>query len=556
MTSAIQWDVEVDVAVLGSGASGLVAALAAADAGASVAVLERSDRVGGTSAISGGIAWVPNNPHQARLGIDDSREKALAYLGSLSLGVMDMDLAATFVDRGPEMVRFLEERTPVRFHIAEGYPDYHPERPGGLPGGGRSLDPDLFAFEQLGDWAERVNRQGTDLHPQAPVVPITLLESMHSGIPSGAVLAERAGRDERGMGQALVGALLKGCLDRQLTPSTGTRALELVREGNAVVGLKAERDGRTLHVRARKAVILATGGFEWNVDLVKAFLRGPLIGPASPPDNEGDGLLMAMEVGAQLANMSEAWWMPTIPIPGDSVRGKPLYRLCLSERTLPGSLIVNRKARRFVNEAANYNDIGRAFHTFDPTHFGFANSEAWLVFDDAYYRKYPLAGFRAGDVKPEGLVHSGDTLAGLAGVLGLDAAELAATVARFNEYAVKGEDPDFERGRSAYDSYNGDRTLPAPFATLGALTQAPFHAIRIVAGALGTKGGPKTNSSAQVLDPRGRVIPGLYAVGNAMAGPTGMVYGGAGGTLGPGMTYGYIAGRAAAAEPRRGDGTG
>ena len=551
MTQPERWDLEVDVAVLGSGASGLVAALAAADAGASVAVLERSEKVGGTSAISGGIAWVPNNPHQARLGIEDSREKALTYLESLSLGVMDMELAATFVTRGPEMVRFLDERTPVHFHIAEGYPDYHPERPGGMPDGGRSLDPDLFAFSQLGDWAERVNRQGTDLHPQSPVVPITLQESMGGGLPTAEVLAARAVKDERGMGQGLIGALLKGCLDRQLSPSTGTRALELIRDGNAVIGLRAERNGQEIFVKARKGVILATGGFEWNADLVKAFLRGPLIGPASPPDNEGDGLLMAMEVGAQLANMSEAWWMPTIPIPGDSVRGKPLYRLCLMERTLPGSLIVNRKARRFVNEAANYNDIGRAFHTFDPTNFGFMNSEAWLVFDDAYYRKYPLAGFRPGDAKPEGLVHTGATLAELAAVLGLDAGTLAATVSRFNEFAVKGEDPDFDRGHSVYDSYNGDRTQKPPFATLGPLTEGPFHAIRIVSGALGTKGGPKTNSSAQVLDPRGRVIPGLYAVGNAMAGSTGMVYGGAGGTLGPGMTYGYIAGRAAAAEQRR-----
>lgn len=551
MTQPERWDLEVDVAVLGSGASGLVAALAAADAGASVAVLERSDKVGGTSAISGGIAWVPNNPLQARLGIEDSREKALTYLESLSLGVIDMDLATTFVTRGPEMVRFLDERTPLHFHIAEGYPDYHPERPGGMPGGGRSLDPDLFAFSQLGDWAERVNRQGTDLHPQSPVVPITLQESMGGGLPTADVLAARAAKDERGMGQGLIGALLKGCLDRQLSPTTGTRALELIRDGNAVIGLRAERAGQEIFVKARKGVILATGGFEWNAELVKAFLRGPLIGPASPPDNEGDGLLMAMEVGAQLANMSEAWWMPTIPIPGDSVRGKPLYRLCLMERTLPGSLIVNRKARRFVNEAANYNDIGRAFHTFDPTNFGFMNSEAWLVFDDAYYRRYPVAGFRPGDAKPEGLVHSGATFAELAAVLGLDAGTLAATVSRFNEFAVKGEDPDFDRGHSVYDSYNGDRTREPPFATLGPLTEAPFHAIRIVSGALGTKGGPKTNSSAQVLDPRGRVIPGLYAVGNAMAGSTGMVYGGAGGTLGPGMTFGYIAGRAAAAEPRR-----
>ena len=541
-----KWDYEVDVVVLGSGASGLVAAIAAADAGAKVAVFERADKVGGTSATSGGIVWVPNNPHQAQHGVQDSRESALAYLGSLSLGVMDMELATAYIDRGPEMIRYLETHTPLRFHLAEGYPDYHPEHPGGLAQGGRSLDPDLFAFSALGEWAARVNRQATDLHPQAPVVPITLSESMRSGMPSRDELARRSSLDMRGMGQALVGALLKGCLDRGLLLQLNTRAHELVLDGNAVIGVRAESAGANVFIKARKGVILATGGFEWNAALVKAFLRGPLIGPASPPENEGDALLMAMEAGAQLANMSEAWWMPTIPIPGDSVRGKPLYRLCLTERTLPGSLLVNRKAVRFVNEAANYNDIGRAFHNFDPNHFGFLNSEAWLIFDDAFFRKYPVAGFRRGDNTPNDLIHSAGSIAALAQQLALAPAVLEATVARFNEYAALGKDPDFARGESAYDAYNGDRTLPAPFATLGVLQRAPFHAVKVVSGALGTKGGPKTNVHAQVLDPRGRVIRGLYAVGNAMAGVTGMVYGGAGGTLGPGMTYGYIAGLAAA----------
>ncbi len=548
MNAPEKWNLEVDVLVLGSGASGLVAAIAAADSGASVAVLERADLIGGTSATSGGILWVPNNPHQAQHGVQDSRETALAYLGSLSLGVMDMELAAAFIDRGPEMIRFLEAHTPLHFHLAEGYPDYHAEHPGGLPQGGRSLDPDLFAFAELGEWAARVNRQTSDLHPQAPVLPITLTESMAAGLPSRAALAQRSLRDMRGMGQALVGALLKGCLDRKLSLQLNTRALALVRAGDAVIGVRAERDGGNVFIKARKGVVLATGGFEWNAELVRAFLRGPLIGPASPPENEGDGLLMAMEAGAQLANMSEAWWMPTIPIPDDSVRGKPLYRLCLMERTLPGSLLVNRKAVRFVNEAANYNDIGRAFHNFDPNHFSFMNSEAWLIFDDAFYRKYPVAGFRAGDNAPGGLIRTAHSIAALAEQLQLDPAVLEATVARFNEHAASGRDPDFARGESAYDAYNGDRTLAAPFATLGVLTQAPFHAVRVVSGALGTKGGPKTNVHAQVLNPRGGVIPGLYAVGNAMAGATGMVYGGAGGTLGPGMTYGYIAGLAAAAS--------
>jgi len=544
----MEFDLDTDVLVLGSGACGLTAAVAAADAGARVVVLERSDAIGGTSAVSGGIVWVPNNHLAPALGIADSREQALAYLESLSLGVMDMELATAFVDRAPEMVRFLEARTPLRFHIAENYPDYHPERPGGLAGGGRSLDPDMFSFAQLGEWAGRIRQARTDLHPQAPIQRFTLTEGLEKRVPPAEVLAARASRDERGLGEALVGALLRGCLDRGVDVRLGVRARELVRAGRAVVGVRAEQGERDVLVRAR-AVVLATGGFEWNAELVRAFLRGPLIGPASPPELEGDGLLMAMEAGAQLANMSEAWWMPTIPIPGDGVAGgKPLYRLCLAERTLPGSLIVNRRGKRFVNEAANYNDVGRAFHTFDPTHFSFANAEAWLVFDDTYYARYPLAGFSPRAPKPAGFLFSAASVEDLARAIEVDPEALAATVARFNEFAAQGEDPDFQRGRSVYDSYNGDRSRPRPFTTLGALTRAPFRAIKLVAGALGTKGGAKTNTSAQVLDPRGRVIPGLYAVGNAMAGATGLVYGGAGGTLGPGMTYGYIAGCEAAKE--------
>jgi succinate dehydrogenase/fumarate reductase flavoprotein subunit len=542
----MHFDLDTDVLVLGSGACGLTAAVAAADAGVRVTLLERSDLIGGTSAVSGGIVWVPNNHLEPAAGIADSRAQALAYLESLSLGVMDMELATAFVDRAPEMIRFLEARTQLRFHIAQNYPDYHPERPGGMPGGGRSLDPDMFSFDTLGEWARRIRQPGTDLHPQEKIQRTTLSEGLERSVPSADVLAARARRDERGRGQALVGALLRACLDRGVDVRTGVRARELVREGRAVVGARAEQGGRELLVRAR-AIVLATGGFEWNAELVRAFLRGPLLGPASPPENEGDAVVMALEVGAQLANMSEAWWMPTIPIPGDGVGGgKPLFRLCLAERTLPGSLIVNRRGQRFVNEAANYNDIGRAFHTFDPTHFSFLNAEAWLVFDDAYYGKYPLAGFAPRAPKPAGFLYSGASLGDLARAIGVDSDAFASTVARFNDFAAKGEDLDFQRGRSVYDSYNGDRSLPRPFTTLGPLVEPPFHAIKLVAGALGTKGGAKTNTSAQVLDPRGRVIPGLYAAGNAMAGATGLVYGGAGGTLGPGMTYGYIAGQDAA----------
>jgi succinate dehydrogenase/fumarate reductase flavoprotein subunit len=553
MTSA-PFDVQTDVLVLGSGGSGLTAALRAREAGAKVLVLEKAQRIGGTTAMSGGILWVPNNPHMAALGVTDSREEALAYLDSLSLGVMDMTMAAAFVDNAPDMIRWLEAHSPLRFTVASGYPDYHPENPGGKPQGGRSLDPALFSFRRLGAWAGRIGGKQTDLHPQAPVVPLSLLESLGRQAVDAGTVAERRQQDVRGMGLALVGALVLGCIERNIPIHTGVRAKELIQQDGEITGVIAERDGNPWRIRARRGVILATGGFEWNPELVKSFLRGPLDGPASAPENEGDGLLMAMSLGAALGNMSEAWWMPTIRIPDDTIQGKALYRLCLMERTLPGSLIVNRKGRRFANEAANYNDIGRAFHTFDPTEFAFENNPAWLIFDNRFLREYPLAGYGPGAPKPRGLVRSGTDLRRLAAEIDVPGDALTQTVERFNTFAATGQDPDFHRGVSAYDGFNGDRTRTGAAATLGTCSEAPFHAIQLVAGALGTKGGPRTDVNGRVLHVTGRVIPGLYAVGNAMAGSTGMVYGGAGGTLGPALTFGWLAGADAAARlPGRND---
>lgn len=539
-----RWDLEVDVAVLGSGASATTAAILAADSGVEVALLERAESVGGTTAISGGVLWLPNNHHMAEAGIEDSREDALAYLNSLSLGMMDGELVETLIDTGPEMLRYMEENTPVSLHVFEGYPDYHPENPGGKPEGGRSLDNDLFPFEELGPWADRINHQ-----PDAVFFPATMLEidsKRIDDVPPD-VMEERRSRDMRSTGQALAGSLIKGCLDREIPVHTATRARELILDENdAVVGVRAERDGAAWFVKARKAVVIATGGFEWNEELVRAFLRGPMTAPTSTPENEGDGLLMAMGAGAALGNMSEAWWIPGIHVPGDEMRGRTFARLILAERTWPRSIIVNRKGRRFMNEAANYNAVGHAFHTFDPNSFEFINLPAWLIVDSQY--QPPIARHQVGPDAPD-WIRRAYTLAELAAQIEVDADGLEETVARFNEGVANGHDPEFERGVSAYDSYNGDRWEKAPFTTLGPIDTPPYYAAQIESGALGTKGGPKTNTKAQVLRATGGVIPGLYAVGNAMAGATAMVYGGAGGTLGPGMTFGYIAGKSAAEEP-------
>ncbi|MCL2585896.1 MAG: FAD-dependent oxidoreductase [Streptosporangiales bacterium] len=537
---------EFDVVVLGSGAAGLVAAVAAADSGASVGLFEKADLVGGTTALSGGTTWIPANPHQP--GGEDSRADALAYLESLSHGLIDPGLAAALVDTGPAFIEWVERATPVRFHVVTGMPDYHPEHPGGKPGGGRSLDPALFRFGELGKWADRVVMP--DRIPR-----LTLTEAPLGGGTGIAAPPDRATRkaeDWRGCGHALVGGLLKALLDRGIEPVTSARATGLLREDSGrtrrVAGVRLEMAGsaRTTEVTARRGVIIATGGFEWDPDLVRAFLRGPMTSPASVPPNTGDGLRMAMEAGAALANMREAWWVPTVEIPGDEAFGRQRARLVLRERTLPRSIMVNRQGRRFCDEAANYNALGGAFHQFDPGSFDYANLPCWLVFDQGYLRRYGFLTVPPGGTAP-GWLHRAGSVEDLAGLIGIPARALRDTVTRWNAHVEAGRDPDFRRGDSAYDGWNGDRDrYPGHGATLGPLTEPPFYAVPVHSGTLGTKGGPRTDADARVFGLDGAPIDGLYAAGNVMAGVTGMVYGGAGGTLGPAMVFGYRAGRHAA----------
>lgn len=540
---------DYDVVVLGTGAAGLTAAIAAHEGGARVALFEKAETVGGTSAWSGGQIWIPNNPHELAAGREDSREKALTYLMALSHGMIDRRMAETFVDTGPEMIRFLEERTPVRFVAVPDFPDYHPEFPGGMPEGGRTLECPTFPYGELGEWRDRVG-----VSPYFPDYTYTIGETtLGQPVPMPAspeVKEYRRAHDERGMGLALIGRLLKACLDRGIVPVTGCRATELMMADGMVAGVRFEGLQGAFAVEAR-SVILATGGFEWNPDLVRAFTRGPLTHPVSIPTNTGDGLKMAMRVGAMLGNMREAWWMPVIEVPTEiNAMGRQLLTY---ERTMPGSLMVNRRGRRFTNEASNYNAFGAAFHEQDVSRFDYANLPCWLIFNQDFYAKWPFVGglpdaFGEG-ARPPQWIAGADTLADLAERVGIDPEGLEHAVARFNSNARKGHDPDFRRGESANDLWWGDPAHRGDKrATLGPLGPGPYYAIEVKSGTLGTKGGPQTDIDARVLDVDGRPIPGLYAAGNAMASPMGMTYGGAGGTLGPAMAFGYRAGLAAAAE--------
>ncbi len=543
-----RWDQEFDVVIAGSGGAGLTAAILAHDHGARVAVLERSDKVGGTTAVSGGVVWVPLNHHMQEVGAEDTREEALAYCKRLAAGSVPDEMVETYVDTAHQMVRYLEEHTPLRFSVWTA-PDYYADGVGGKQCG-RALEPVLFCKRQLGAWEDK-------LRP-APIfmLPLTLEEMLTkfrlitdvSSLPMD-MLVQRMGEGLVGCGNALAGALLKGCLDRGVTIMLETRAVQLVREGRRVTGLRAEQEGRDVWLRARGGVILASGGFEWNADLVRKFLPGPLTHPNSPPFNEGDALIMAMEVGADLANMTCAWWQPSGAIPGEEYEGRPLGRFLSSERIAPHTIMVNRQGRRFVNEGAPYNDIGRVFHHFDPSQYGFRNLPCWAIFDSQYRGKYPVLTVLPGDPDPEWLPKD-ETIEGLARKVGIDPGGLAETVARWNRMVGEGRDAEFRRGETSFERHSGDPRLPNP--NLGTVEKPPFYALPVYPGALGTSGGPRINTKGEVLDVRGQVIPGLYAAGNAAGSPTGVAYYSGGGTIGPAMTWGYLCGINAALASKDG----
>jgi succinate dehydrogenase/fumarate reductase flavoprotein subunit len=535
-----------DVVVLGSGASALAAAVAAHGHGAErVGVYEKADVVGGTSAMSGGMVWVPCNHHMADAGHPDSRDDVLTYLDSLSHDRIIPELAEAYVDTGPQMIDWFEAHTPVIFEIVENFPDYHPEHPGACTLGGRSLECPLFPFGELGAWQHRV-AQSRQMGAHVLMNETTLGRGATTGIPHD-VLVEREAADLRGCGQALIGRLLKACLDRGIEPQTGHRATGLTLTDARVSGVSFDTPDGPLEVTAELGVILATGGFEWNPELIRSFIRGPLQRPVSIETNTGDGLKMAMRTGASLGNMQEAWWVPVIDVTDDA--GRPIPWMVNRERVQPRCIMVNRSGKRFANEAANYNAFGAAFHQLDAGSFEYTNMPAWMVFDHEYLVRSGIARYRGEGAIPAWL-STADTLEELAATTGIDGPRLVESVARWNAQVADLDDPDFGRGRSINDTHWGDGTRTAS-ATLGPIDTGPFYAVQVRPGALGTKGGPLTNGDAQVLDLDGNIIEGLYAAGNVMASAMGMTYGGAGGTLGPGMVFGFAAGRHAAGRTTR-----
>jgi 3-oxosteroid 1-dehydrogenase len=526
----------------------MTGAIAAARAGLRVLVIEKADYFGGSTARSGGGAWIPGNAVLERAGVKDSPEQARIYLAHVAGECVEPERQAALLAHGPDMLAMVRSACPVDFAWVPRYADYYPEAPGGLACG-RTIEPVPFDGRVLGAELARLN---PPYLPAPDGVAITAADyrwlSLGTRHPRAIWTAAKvAGRTAKSkalhqrtlsLGQALAGGLRGGLAAAGVPVWLGTPLTGLVVSGGRVTGVRATRDAEPVTIRASRGVLIATGGFERNAAMRAEFQRQP-IGTdwtVGSPANTGDGIIAGQNAGAALDLMDDAWWGPSIPLTGG-----PYF--CLAERSLPGCLMVNGAGQRFVNEAAPYVDAVHAM--YDGHARGISHIPAWMITDQRYRDSYVFAGLRPGKPLPRrwyaaGAVFRDDTLAGLAGRIGVPGDELELTVRRFNGFAEAGRDADFGRGDSAYDRYYGDpRCRPNP--NLALLDSPPFYAIKIVPGDLGTKGGLRTDERARVLRADGSPIPGLYAAGNASAAVMGRSYAGAGATIGPAMTFGYIA---------------
>ncbi|GAA1147796.1 3-oxosteroid 1-dehydrogenase [Nocardioides aquiterrae] len=544
-----------DVVVVGAGGAGMMAALAAAARGLDTVLLEKSSYFGGSTARSGGGVWIPNNYALRAAGQADDPELSRLYLDSIVGDVVPKVRRDTYLARGPEVLDFIRERTPLRFTWVPQYADYHPEAPGGRAAG-RSAEPVPMDARFLGDELERLHPQYTKapanlIVTQADYRKISLgLRTIRGPLTMAKVLVRRVvsllrGRQMYAMGNAIAIGLRKGLMDAGVPVHYDTELADLVLEDGRVVGVRVLRDGRESVVRARRGVILGSGGFEKNLEMREKYQPQPtsVDWTTGSQFNTGGGVLAGIAAGAQVDLMDDAWWGPTIPLPSG-----PWF--CLAERNLPGSIIVNQAGQRFMNEALPYVEAVHEIYRGEAT--GVPHVPAWMIIDQRYRNRYLFAGLSPRQPFPgrwykSGTVKKAATLEELAAQIGVPTGALTETVTRFNGFARTGVDEDFHRGESAYDQYYSDPTVK-PNPSLHTIDHAPFYAVKIVPGDLGTKGGLVTDERARVLRPDGSPIPGLYAAGNCSSAVMGRTYAGPGATIGPALTFGYLAAETIAAD--------
>jgi 3-oxosteroid 1-dehydrogenase len=558
-----RWDRSVDLVIAGSGGGGMVAGLAALDCGLEPLIVEKQALVGGSTGLSGGIVWLPNNPLMRADGIADSHEDGLAYLADV---VGDIGAPSSparremFLTAGYEMINFLM-RKGLQLIRCTGWSDYYPNHKGGNQPG-RAIEGIPFDAAELGTWSERI--QPSLAKNYGFVVLTNELRSVQYfnrsprafAVATKVFLRTNAARIRRRQiltnGASLIGQMLKVLIDlSDGQPPLWTNAAmdDLIVEDGRVVGARIIRDGALLNIEARKGVLLAAGGFGHNADMRRRYSGDqPNEGQWSIANagDTGEVLQTAMRLGAKTDLLDEAWWLPSVFIANGGAAAASLG----AGRQRPGAIYVDSTGHRFCNESNSYVEVGKAMY---------ANKAVpcWMIFDDGYVRRYvagtnPLKRHLPPELIESGAVKRADTLNDLARQIDLPADELARTIQRFNKFAAKGLDPDFGRGQSAYNDCLGDPGY-RPNAAVGPLNRAPYYATRVLPADVGTCGGVITNEHAQVLDEHDRVIEGLYATGNTTATVMGRTYPGAGASIASSMVFGYVAARHAAGRKVAGE---
>jgi 3-oxosteroid 1-dehydrogenase len=545
-TAPSRWDLEVDWISIGSGLGGVCSAISAHDQGGECVLLEKAPRLGGLSGFGGGEVFVPNNHKMRELGIDDSDEAGRRYLEFLSAGFADPALMERLLATCKEAVEYFEREAGVAWIAIEGLPDYYYPKAEGAHPGGRYLSVDLFDGSSLGEWQQKT-------YPMTPHVPPGALHrEMYAwgGLAKVAhwdygLIGKRLAEDRRSFGPGMMGYFVKAAvIDRGIPAFVETPVRDLVRDDTgAVIGVRAEKEGADFWVRARRGVVLAVGGYDHDAELARQYEGMPEWNSAAPPYLHGDHLVMAGELGAAIAAVppTNLAMFYGYNIPGEEADGQPLYRASW-ECGVPHAIWVNRSGERFCDEST-YKDYQPRLRRWDGQTQSMPNLPPFLIFDQNYRDRYPLGSFMPGQPLPEELVEQADTPRELAQKLGIDADGLERSLARFNEHARRGVDPDFDRGSFAWSvRLVGDLDYENP--NLGPLDKPPYYGARLVPVSVGINShGLKTDGDARVVHVRGHPIPGLYAVGNsaALRDLGGGYQSGTSNTRA--ITWGYLAGR-------------
>lgn len=545
-------DTEVDILVIGSG-TGMAAALSAHDSGLKALIIEKTQFVGGSTALSGGAFWIPGNHILKSLGGDADMGRAHTYLENVVGDSAPRARWEAFLEHGPSSVELLSRKTPLEFDWCKDYSDYHSELPGAAPSS-RSCESKPFNASVLGSERARLRSSAFGAPIPMPVMGKEykwmnlMVKVPHKGLTKSALRAAQGigglalKKEMIAGGQAIGAGLFAGVLEAGIPVWTETTVTTIDRDDNGrVTGVTVNQNGHTARVTARKGVILSAGGFDHNKAMRQEFQHESVTGDYSfgSPENTGDLITMAQQLGADTDLMDQVWWFPAIApaAPG----GAPT--VMLAERSLPGSFIVGANGKRFINEAVDYMTYGQFMLEHERS--GNSVGDTWIIFDQEYRNSY-LFGAVAYPRSPlpkswydAGIAFKAENPTALARLIGVPEADFVAEMARFNAMARGGRDDDFNRGSAAYDRYYGDPTV-TPNPNMRPLA-GDLYAVKLVTGDLGTCGGLKADEYARVLDTSGAPIEGLYAVGNTAANAFGNRYPGAGATIGQGIVFSHIA---------------